>query len=95
MSYTQTYYHIIFSTKNRAPVLRKERRKELFDYLWGILKNKRCHLYRMNGVDDHVHMLISLHPTVCLAYLVRDMKTSSTAWIRTNNVFHREGRQNS
>ena len=87
MSYTQIYYHIVFSTKNRMPVLHKDRRKELFNYLWGILKNKKCHLYQIGGIENHIHMLTSIHSTTSLADLIRDMKTSSTAWIKKEKLF--------
>jgi REP element-mobilizing transposase RayT len=86
VSYTQIYYHIVFSTKNRAPVLAPGVRKEVFGYLWGILKDKKCHLYRMGGVEDHIHILTHLHPTVALAVLIRDLKTSSTAWIKEHQM---------
>jgi REP element-mobilizing transposase RayT len=88
-TFTQIYSHIVYSTKNRMPVLKESRRKDLYGYIWGILKNKRCHLYRIGGVDDHIHMLTSLHPTVDLASLIRDMKTSTTTWIRKENVYPR------
>ena len=58
MSYTQIYYHIIYSTKNRVAVLEEERRKNLYNYLWGILKNNKCHLYQMGGTDDHIHLKV-------------------------------------
>jgi REP element-mobilizing transposase RayT len=67
-------YHIIFSTKNRALALKRERREDLFRYIWGIIKNRRSHLYHINGVEDHVHILSSLHPTVSLADFVKDIK---------------------
>jgi REP element-mobilizing transposase RayT len=87
MSYFQIYYHIVFSTRNRLPVLHKDRRKDLYNYLWGILKNKKCHLYRMGGVEDHLHILTSLPSTERLAYLVRDMKTASHSWIKSSGIF--------
>ena len=86
-TYTQTCYHIVFSTKGREPVLRADRREELFRYTWGILKNRHCHLYRINGVQDHLHILTSLHPTVCLADLVKDVKTGTALWIKEKRVF--------
>jgi putative transposase len=46
-TYTQIYYHIVFSTKGREPVLKADRRQDLFGYVWGILKNKQGHLYRI------------------------------------------------
>ena len=87
MSYTQIYYHIIFSSKNRQPVFDEVDRRKLYNYLWGILKSKKCYLYQMGGMEDHIHMLISLHPTASLSHLVRDLKTSSTAWIKKKRIF--------
>jgi REP element-mobilizing transposase RayT len=86
-THTQIYYHIVYSTKHRKPVLAKDNRERLFRYLWGILKNKNCHLYRINGVEDHIHMLTSLHPLVALADLIRDMKSGSTSFIKKHNLF--------
>jgi len=86
-TYTQIYYHIVFSTKEREPVLKADRRQDLFGYVWGILKNKQGHLYRINGVEDHVHIFSSLHPMVSLANLVKEIKTSSSQWIKERRVF--------
>ncbi len=88
-THTQICYHIVFSTKDRQPVLRADRREELFRYIWGILKNRQCHLYRINGVDDHLHILTSLHPTVSLADLVKDIKVGSSGWIKENLIFRK------
>ena len=86
-TYTQTIYHIVFATKHRERVLDKPRREDLFRYIWGIVKNHDCHLFRLNGVEDHVHILTSLHPTVALADLVKAVKTGSSKWIKEENVF--------
>lgn len=86
-TYTQIYYHIVFSTKNREAVLLKSGRQELFRYIWGILRNKNCHLYRINGVEDHVHILTSLHATVPLAGLIKDIKVATNEWIMTSGKF--------
>lgn len=87
MSYTQIMYHIVFATKGREPTLTKDHREELFRYIRGIIKNSNGHLYRMNGVEDHIHILASLHPSVCLADLVKDIKTGSSKWIKEKNFF--------
>ncbi len=86
-TYTQICYHIVFSTKNRQPVLTPARREDLFRYIWGIINNHEGHLYRINGVEDHVHILSDLHPTVCLADLVKAIKTGSSKWIKENGIF--------
>lgn len=86
-TFTQIYYHIVYSTKDRERVLTEDKRESLFRYTWGILKNKDCHLYRIGGVEDHLHILTSVHPTVALAELVKDIKTSTSAWIKRDGVF--------
>lgn len=72
-TYTQTLYQIVFSTKYRVPSLDSESRPELFKDMWGILKNHKGHLYRINGVEDHIHIITSLHPSISLANLVTDL----------------------
>jgi REP element-mobilizing transposase RayT len=84
---TQICYHVVFSTKGRQPTLKANRREDLFRYIWGILKNRESHLYRINGTEDHLHILTSLHPSVSLADLVKDVKTGSSLWIKKEGVF--------
>jgi REP element-mobilizing transposase RayT len=86
-TYTKIIYHLVFSTKNRVPVLVENRRRDLCKYIWGILKNKKCHLYRIGGGADHLHILTSLHPTVCVGNLIKDIKVASSEWIKENAVF--------
>jgi REP element-mobilizing transposase RayT len=94
-TYTQILYHIVFATKNREPVLQKDRRDDLYKYIWGIIKNRNGHLYRIGGIEDHVHVLTSLHPSIALSDLVKEIKTASNQWIRSNNAFQKfDGWQN-
>lgn len=86
-TYTQILYQIVFSTKNREPSLDADKRKELFKYIWGILKNKKCHLYQIGGVADHLHIVTHLHPSTALADLVKDIKLASTEYIKTHKLF--------
>ena len=65
----------------------KEPRRELFNYMMGILKNKNCHVYRIDGVEDHLHIAISLHPSQSLAGLIKDMKLACTSMIKSTNLF--------
>jgi REP element-mobilizing transposase RayT len=86
-TYTQICYHVVFSTKGRQPTLKANRRADLFRHIWGISKNRESHLYRISGAEDHVHILTSLHPSVSLANLVKDVKTGSSLWIKEESVF--------
>ena len=86
-TYTQIYYHIVFSTKNRARVLSQTSRPGLFRYVWGIVKNHDSVLYRINGTEDHLHLLTSLHQSVCLADFVKDIRIGTSKWIKQDQVF--------
>ena len=80
-TYTQILYQIVFSTKYRERTMIKKDRPELFQYISGLLKKKNCHLYRINGVEDHLHIITHLHPSVALADLVKDIKLSTTTLV--------------
>jgi len=86
-TYTQILYHLVFATKDRQPVLSDSRRDELFMYMNGVIKNSHCRPVWMNGVRDHVHILLSLRPTVALTDLVKDIKVASSVWIKEDRVF--------
>jgi REP element-mobilizing transposase RayT len=86
-SYTQIIYQIIFSTKYREKVLTKENRPELFMFIHGILKNKKCRSYQVNGVEDHLHIITGLHPSVALADLVKDIKLGTSGLIKERKLF--------
>lgn len=86
-TYTQILYQIVFSTKDRKKVLVEENQEKLFRFIWGILKNKNCVLYQINGIEDHLHIATHLHPTVALSSLVKDIKVASALWIKENRMF--------
>lgn len=86
-TYTQIFYQIVFSPKDRGRTLAKHNREELFKYINGILKNKKCHLYQINGVEDHLHIVTHLHPSVSLASLVKDIKLASSDYIKRKGLF--------
>lgn len=86
-TYTQIFYHIVFSTKNRVPVIAKERRADLFHYIWGVNKSLKCHLYRLGGVEDHIHIFTAIHPKVAAADYIEKVKSGATNWVRREQVF--------
>ena len=88
-TYTQLLYHFVFSTKNRDNTLHADHRTDLFKYIWGLLNNKNCHLYRIGGVSDHIHIhiLTHVHPTIAPAALIKDIKLASFEFIKTNQLF--------
>ena len=86
-TYTQILYQIVFSTKNREHSLTDEHRETLYKYMWGVLKNKKCHLYRIGGVSNHIHIITDLHPSISLASLVKDLKIAISEHIKSMQLF--------
>lgn len=88
-SYRQIYYQIVFGTKHRLPTISESHCTELYQYISGIIKNKNCKLYRINGVADHIHILSDLHPTISLADYVKDIKVASSIWMKAHGHFQK------
>jgi len=86
-SYRQHLYHIVFRTKGSKPTIKQEKSDQLYAYMTGIIKNKDCHLYRINGVENHIHILTDMHPSIAPADFVKDIKVSSSIWIKGSGLF--------
>ena len=81
MSYTNLYYHIVFSTKNHIPFLDELEMTRLFEYIGGIINNMKATLLLVGGTSDHVHIAVRLHPEISIVGFVRDVKTNSSKWV--------------
>jgi len=77
--------HIIFSTKDRAPLLDSSLRPALNRYLATVARNSGCECFRVGGVADHVHLAIRISRTITIAQLVEELKTSSSKWLKTQS----------
>ncbi|MGC3947684.1 MAG: IS200/IS605 family transposase [Chryseolinea sp.] len=86
-TYRQIIYQVVFSTKYREPVIDETHETELYKYIWGIVNNHKCRLYRVNGMPDHIHIVSDLHPTVCLSDYVKNIKVSSSLWMKESGKF--------
>ena len=76
--------HVVFSTKDRRPLLRdRALREEMHRYLGGILSELDCLPIIVGGVEDHVHLLCTLSRTCAPAEMVKEVKRSSSLWIKT------------
>src|SRR5262249_9990643 len=80
-SLAKVYLHVVFSTRNRAPLLADEWRDELFRVMGGAANNLGCQSLVVGGVADHVHMLIQLGRTITIADAVGKIKSTTSAWI--------------
>ena len=85
-TFTQIVYHIVFCTKNRARTLELEKRKQILAYIWGVLKNHNSQVYQINLMEDHVHLLCSLHPSTNLSDLVKVLKSAIRNWMKANKI---------
>jgi REP element-mobilizing transposase RayT len=72
--------HIIFSTKDRMPLIDSELKPELHAYLGGMVRELKGKAYSINGTADHVHMLVSLPPTIAISEALKMVKANSSRW---------------
>ena len=80
-TYTQLYVHVVFAVKGRANLISKKWKEELYKYITGIITNKNQKLMIINGMPDHIHLLIGFKPDCSLSDLVRDIKANSSKFI--------------
>lgn len=80
-TYSNLLYHVVFSTKDRASLMAKQIRPELFAYLGALVKELDGIPLIINGVDDHIHLLISLPPAVSPSDAMRFIKSNSSRWL--------------
>lgn len=85
-SLTFILIHVIFSTKDRRPVLDEAVRSGLHAYLATVARDAGCECYRAGGVADHVHLAVRLHPTKSLAKFAGEVKASSSRWLKMQGV---------
>jgi REP element-mobilizing transposase RayT len=86
-SYRQILYHTVFCTYRRENTLPTAQHEALYQYVWGIIKNRNCVLYRINGTENHIHILSDLHPSIALSDFVKEIKTASNKWMHENGNF--------
>ena len=82
-SYTNLIYHIVFSTKNREPTITPEREERLYEYIGGIIRGLGGILLKINGVADHIHILVKLRPDKSVSDVLRDLKANSSGWMHS------------
>jgi REP element-mobilizing transposase RayT len=83
-SLARLHHHLIFSTKNRAPLIAAAHRASLHAYMSTVLKNIDCPAILINSVDDHVHMLFEMSRTVTVSQAVEEVKKSSSKWMKAD-----------
>jgi len=85
-SYTQLYAQIIFSPRCRQNLIHNRIKDDIYKYIVGIIKKKNQKPMIINGMPDHVHILLGFSPDITISDLVRDIKSNSTNFVNDNNL---------
>ena len=80
-SYTNLLYHIVFSTKDRQPLITDAYESRLHDYIGGTIRNLGGISLGINGTEDHVHVLAKLRPDKAVSDVLRDLKANASGWM--------------
>ena len=80
-SYTNLLYHLVFSTRERKPIITAERQPRLYEYVGGIIRELGGIALAIGGVEDHLHLLAKLRPDKALSDVLRDLKANSSGWM--------------
>lgn len=80
-AFTNLVYHVVFSTKERAPLITDAFREQLYAYIGGVIRGQRGILLEIGGMPDHVHILARFRSDVSIAEMVRLIKANSSKWM--------------
>lgn len=81
-TYSQMYVHIVFAVRKRENLIPKKHKEELQKYITGIVTNRGQKLLAVNCMPDHTHIFIGFKPNICISDIVRDIKTSTSIFIK-------------
>ena len=81
-TFSQIYIHIVFVVKARKSLINKTWEDRLYKYITGTVQNKGQKMIAINGVSDHIHLLIGMKPSCCLSDLIREVKKTSNEFIK-------------
>ncbi len=80
-AWTQNFYHMLFSTKERVGLITQELESRLYPFVGGILRDLRCTLLAINGMPDHVHLLVRYRADLSHSEMLQQIKGRSSKWI--------------
>ena len=85
-TFSQIYIQTVFAVSGRLSLITQDFKEELYKYITGIVRKQDQKLISINGMADHLHILIGLRPAMALADLVRDIKSDSSEWINKRKL---------
>jgi putative transposase len=78
---TNLIYHVVFSTKNRFPLIHDDVQPRLYSFIGEVVKNRNGILLEAGGIEDHIHLVLKLRADLSLAEMIRAVKTNSSKWM--------------
>ena len=78
--------HVVFSTKYREPVLADAWRDDLHAYIGGTVKDHKATLLKSGSIEDHIHLLLRIHPEIAISKTIQLLKTNSSKWINEQDA---------
>jgi len=85
-TYTQIHIHFVFAVKYRKGIIESQWKDSLYKYITGIIQNNNHKLLSINGMPDHIHILVGLRPSQSISDLMKDVKQGSSLWINENKL---------
>lgn len=85
-TFTKLYAHFVFSPNGRKALLKDSLMEKAQKYIYGIIREKKCNPIAINGMEDHLHILVGFNPSISISDLIRDIKRSSTLYINSERV---------
>jgi putative transposase len=87
-TYTQIHIQVVFAVRNRQGLIQSHWKDELYKYITSIIKNHQHKVLQINGMPDHIHILIGMRPSQSLSDLMKQVKQDSSKWINTKGFIN-------
>ena len=85
-TYTQLHFQFVFAVQNRVSLIQKPWKDNLYQYITGIVQNQNHKMLMINGMPDHIHMVLGMRPIQSISDLLHMIKKDSSTWINKNNM---------
>ncbi len=85
MAFWRTYYHMVWATKERQPLITADRETDLYNYIIDKANNLHCIIHAIDGIEDHIHLIVSIPPSLSIAEFAKNIKGSSAHLLNKNH----------
>ena len=82
MGHLNLTYHIVWRTKCSRPTINEKFEQQFYRYVYGICSGKKCYLYQINSMPDHVHLCVAIHPTIAVSTFMQVLKQETSKWMK-------------